>query len=131
MADPTVLQDRLGQAFAQVSQLLDICRVPSISVGVFHQAEVVFTKSIGLRVVNQAAADGKGNAPPATPETAYLIASCSKIFLACAIGILVDEGKMSWDDPIKKHVPDFNAVSDKRITQGATIRYAIYYIVQL
>lgn len=98
MADPTVLQDRLGQSFGQVPQLLDILRVPSISVGVIHQGEVIFTKSVGLRVVDQAAVDGKGNALSATPETAYLIASCSKIFLACAVGILV-EGKMSWDDP--------------------------------
>lgn len=131
MADPTVLQNRLGQAFAQVSQLLDICRVPSISVGVVHQGEVVFTKSIGQRMVDQAAVDGKGNALPATPETAYLIASCSKIFLACAVGILVDEGKMSWDDPIRKHVPDFKAVGDERISQGATIRHAMCHTTGL
>lgn len=131
MANPTILQDRLGQAFAQVSQLLDICRVPSISVGVIHQGEVVFTKSVGRRVVDQAAVDGKRNALPATPETAYLIASCSKIFLACAVGILVDEGKMSWDDPIRKHVPDFNAVGDERISQGATIRHAMCHTTGL
>lgn len=131
MADPTVLQNRLGQAFAQVSQLLDICRVPSISVGVVHRGGVVFTKSVGLRVVDQAAADGKGNALPATPETAYLIASCSKIFLACAVGILVDEGKMSWDDPIRTHVPDFNVVGDERISQGATIRHAMCHTTGL
>lgn len=131
MADPTIFQDRLDQALAQISQLLDICRVPSISVGVVHQGEVVFTKSVGLRVVDQAAVDGKGNALPATPGTAYLIASCSKIFLACAVGILVDEGKMLWDDPIRKHVPDFNAVGDERISQGATIRHAMCHTTGL
>lgn len=61
---------------------------------------------------------------PANSDTAYLTASCSKLFLACAAGILVDEGKLGWDDPISKHVPDFNPVRDPRI-RNATIRHAL------
>lgn len=131
MADPTLLQARLNLAFSQVSELLDVCRVPSISVGVLHQGEVLFTQSSGSRVVDQTAAAGKEDALPATPDTAYLIASCSKIFLACAVGILVDEGKMSWHDPIRKHVPDLDVVGDERISQGATIRHAMCHTTGL
>lgn len=131
MDDPATLQDRLDLAFGRASDLLEICRVPSLSVGVLHRGEVVFTKSVGLRVFEQAAAGGSGNALPATPETAYLIASCSKIILACAVGILVDEGKMSWHDPIRKYVPDFNTVGDKRISEGATIRHAMCHTTGL
>lgn len=129
MPDPATLQDRLDLAFDYVAELLEICRVPSLSVGVLHQGEVVFTKSVGLRVVDQAVGGGKGDSLPAT--TAYLIASCSKIILACAVGILADEGKMSWHDPIRKHVPDFSAVGDKRISQGATIRHAMCHTTGL
>lgn len=131
MTDPAPLRDRLDLAFSRVSDLLKIFRVPSLSVGVLHRAEVVFTKSVGLRVVEQAAVDGNGNALPATPKTAYLIASCSKIILACAVGILVDEGKMSWHDPIRKHVPDFNPVGDERISQVATIRHIMCHTTGL
>lgn len=131
MPDPATLRNRLDLAFDHVGELLGICRVPSLSVGVLHQGEVVFTKSVGLRVVDQAAGAGRGNSLPATPETAYLIASCSKIILACAVGILVDEGKMSWNDPIRKHVPDFSAVGDERISQGATIRHAMCHTTGL
>lgn len=125
MADLMNIQKCLDLAFGHVSELLGICRVPSISVGVLHQGEVVFAKSVGSRVIDQTAEGTKGTALPATPETAYLIASCSKIILACAVGILVDEGKMSWDNPIRRHVPDFNVVGDERISQGAAIRHAM------
>lgn len=69
MTNPAILQDRLDLAFGHVSELSDICRVPSISVGILHQGEVVFTKSVGARVVDQAVGGGKGNTLPATPET--------------------------------------------------------------
>lgn len=131
MPDSATLYDRLDLAFDHVAELLEICRVPSLSVGVLHQGEVVLTKSVGLRVVDHAVGGGEGNSLPATPETAYLIASCSKITLACAVGILADEGKMSWDDPIRKHVPDFSAVGDERISQGATIRHAMCHTTGL
>lgn len=94
MAGPASLQDRLDLAFDHVSKLLDIYRVPSISMGVLHEGKVVFTKSVGARVLDQAIGGEADDELPATPQTAYLIASCSKIILACAVGILVDEGKM-------------------------------------
>lgn len=131
MADLMTIQKRLDLAFDHFSELLEICRVPSISVGVLHQGKVVFAKSVGSRVIDQTAEGTKRITLPATPETAYLIASCSKIILACAVGILVDEGKMSWHDPIRKHVPDFNVTGDERISQGSTIRHAMCHTTGL
>lgn len=116
------LVDRLDQA-KEIYALTGICGVASISVGVLHQGKQVYEYSTGLRDVE--------NNLQATPETSYLLASCSKGFLSSAIGILVDEGKLSWDDLISKHIPDFNPVGDPRIRAEATIRSALSHTVGL
>ncbi|KAH6964591.1 beta-lactamase/transpeptidase-like protein [Fusarium avenaceum] len=113
---------RLDQA-KEIDALTGICGVASISVGVLHQGKQVYKYSTGLRDVE--------NNLQATQETSYLLASCSKGFLSSAIGILVDEGKLSWDDPISKHIPDFNPVGDPRIRAEATIRSALSHTVGL
>ena len=43
-----------------------------------------------------------------TPDTIFPLASCTKAFTTTAMAMLVDEGKMSWDDPVRKHVPYFH-----------------------
>ncbi|RYP70452.1 hypothetical protein DL769_004962 [Monosporascus sp. CRB-8-3] len=60
-----------------------------------------------------------------------MLGSCSKMFLAAAVGILVEDGAMSWDDPIKRHVPDFDPVGDSEIGRNATIRDALSHTTGL
>ena len=60
---------------------------PVISLRVLHRTKVVFTKSDGQRDVTTGL--------PASPDTAYAITSLSTMFVACAVGILVDEGRMA------------------------------------
>ncbi|KAF5005502.1 hypothetical protein FDECE_8080 [Fusarium decemcellulare] len=85
------MNERLEKAFKEVNELLEICGVASISIGVLHEGDTLFTRSVGLRNVEEDL--------PATPETTYLLASCSKSFLSAATGILVNEGKVAWNDP--------------------------------
>ena len=61
--------------------------------------EVVYLKGHGVRAL-----DGKDSI---TPDTLFPLASCSKAFTTTAMAMLVDDGKMSWDDPVRKHVPFF------------------------
>ena len=44
---------------------------------------------------------------PMKPDTVFRIASMTKPITAVAIMILQDEGKLSVDDPVEKHLPDF------------------------
>ncbi|CAF3526023.1 unnamed protein product [Fusarium graminearum] len=116
------LVDRLDQAKV-IDALSGICGVASISVGVLHHGKQIHEYSTGLRDVEEGLlADSK---------TSYLLASCSKGFLSTAIGILVDEGKLSFDDLISKHIPDFKPVGDPRIGSEATIRSALSHTVGL
>lgn len=50
-----------------------------------------------------------------------MIGSCSKMFLAAALGILADEGKIKWSDPVQKYLPDFNPAEDPQIGKKADI----------
>ncbi|KAL2865869.1 serine hydrolase domain-containing protein [Aspergillus lucknowensis] len=106
-------QQRLQSCLPQIHEIHSICQTPSITFGVVHNGEVIFKHSIGHRDAQQTL--------PANDETIYMIGSCSKMFTSAAVGILVDEGKLSWTDPIRKYVPEFDPVDDPRIGQEADI----------
>ncbi|MCC7392257.1 beta-lactamase family protein [Candidatus Sumerlaeota bacterium] len=71
---------------------------PGCSVLVIDRGKVIFEKSYGV-------ANLEDNIP-ATPETNYRIASVSKQFTAMATLILVDKGRISLDDSIRKFLPE-------------------------
>jgi len=54
-------------------------------------------------------------------ETVFAIGSTTKAFTSLAVGILVDEGKLAWDDPVRKHLPWFK-LADPWVTEHVTIR---------
>ncbi|KAL4925051.1 serine hydrolase domain-containing protein [Aspergillus undulatus] len=107
------LRQRLEGSLDQIHQIQEICQTPSITFGVVHEGQVVLKRSIGHRDVNQQI--------PADDKTIYMIGSCSKMFTSAAIGILVDEGKINWTDPVQKYIPEFNPVGDPRIGKEADI----------
>src|SRR5579871_234328 len=57
-------------------------------------------------------------------NTLFQIGSTTKAFTAAAVGVLVDRGALTWDDPISNHVPDFQ-LSDPWLTRNVTIRDAL------
>jgi CubicO group peptidase (beta-lactamase class C family) len=73
--------------------------VPGMSVGIVKDGKVVFAKGYGVAT--------QGTATPVDEKTLYAIASNSKAFTSAIIGMLVQEGKLSWDDKVKDHLPYF------------------------
>lgn len=57
---------------------------------------------------------------PVQPETSFVIGSCTKAFTAVALGILVDEGRLAWDTPLRQYLPQFR-MFDKFATERITI----------
>jgi len=60
-----------------------------------------------------------GGDDPVSPDTLFAIASATKAFTCTAIAMLVEEGKMAWDDPVRKHLPWFrlpDPVADANVT---------------
>ena len=81
--------------------LMDEFNVPGMAVAIVKEGKVLAVETFGVRApADSASAD---NAP--TPDTMYYIASITKTYLATVICALADEGKLSLDDPVEKHLP--------------------------
>lgn len=72
---------------------------PGLAVGIVKDGALIWSKGYGK--LDLAKAD------PVTPNSVFYCASISKAFTACAVGLLVDEGKLAWNDPVRKHMPEF------------------------
>jgi len=74
------------------------------------------------KVVMRSGYGKKSKAQPEAPneETLFAIASLSKAFSVAAIAVLVEEGKLAWDDPVKKHLPEFK-LHDPYVTENITV----------
>ena len=88
-------------------------KVPGIAVTVVRDGKVIATKGYGVRRL--------GSPERVDENTMFDIASLSKSFTAAAIATLVDEGKMRWDDPVRRYLP-YAEFSDPYRTANVTIR---------
>lgn len=98
---------------AWVARTRDRFEVPGIAIAIVKDGKVVLAKGYGTRNL---AKPGDVDA-----HTLFGIASNTKAFTAAAIAILVDEGKLSWDDPVQKYLPQFQ-LADPYVTREVTIR---------
>ncbi len=89
---------------AWMAQTLKDWNVPGIGVGIVVGDQLVFAKGYGYR--------DYGQKLPFTPNTLYQIASNSKLFTAVAAGLLVEEGKLTWDKPVRESVPSIQFSND-------------------
>jgi CubicO group peptidase (beta-lactamase class C family) len=98
---------------AWVARSMRTFDVPGMSVGIVKDGKLVFAKGYGVRKL--------GSPEKVDENTLFGIASNTKAFTAAALAILVDEGKISWDDPVIKYLPSFH-LYDPYMTQQITIR---------
>lgn len=96
--------------------------IPGMAVGIVKDGEVVYAKGFGVKQL--------GKIDKVDANTIFSIASVSKNITAAALGILVDRGKIDWDDKIVKHIPWFQ-LNDPWVTQEVTIRDALTHRVGL
>ena len=96
-----------------VNRTMKAFDVPGIAIAVVKDGQVIAARGFGVRKLGEPAkVDGK---------TLFEIASNSKAFTAAALAMLVDEGKLKWDDPVVKHLPDFQ-MYDAYVTREMTVR---------
>lgn len=96
-----------------VDRILKDWNVPGCGIGIVYKNKLVFAKGYGYRDLAKKL--------PVTPNTLFQIASNSKLFTATAIGLLVEEGKLEWDKPIKNYVPQIQFYNDE-LNNNVTIR---------
>lgn len=97
-------------------------KIPGMAVGIVKDGKVIYTKGFGEKRL--------GSGERVDANTIFSIASVSKNITAAALGILVDEGKINWDDKITTHIPWFQ-LKDPWVTQEMTIRDALTHRVGL
>jgi CubicO group peptidase (beta-lactamase class C family) len=98
---------------AFVARTLREFEVPGLALAVVKDGRPLLLKGYGVRRL--------GTPAPVTAHTLFGIASNTKAFTAAALAMLVDEGKLSWDDPVTKHLPAFQ-LYDPYVTRELTVR---------
>jgi CubicO group peptidase (beta-lactamase class C family) len=98
---------------ADVNRVLKTFDVPGIAIAIVKDGKVLAAKGYGVRKL--------GDPAPVTGRTLFEVASNSKAFTAAALAMLVDEGKLKWDDPVTRHLPGFQ-MYDSYVTGAMTVR---------
>lgn len=104
------------------TQMVKDWDVPGMSVAVIQNGEIKLAAGYGVKE--------SGKKARVDENTVYSIASNSKAFTATIMGMLVDEGKLSWDDKVVDYVPYFK-LSDPWLTGQVKIKDLLSHRVGL
>jgi CubicO group peptidase (beta-lactamase class C family) len=105
--------DPLNGFDASIRQAVKDWNVPGLAIAVVHKGTVVFSNAYGVKRISK----------PDFVDTHTLFANASttKAFTAMAIAMLVDEGKVKWDEPVVTYYPAFR-LKDPYVTAEVTVR---------
>lgn len=98
---------------AQIDALMKAGGTPGMAVGIVEHGKLTWSKGYGVKQL--------GTQNPVDARTLFQIGSTSKAFTSAALALLVDEGKLGWDDKVIDHLPEFQ-MYDPWVTREITIR---------
>jgi CubicO group peptidase (beta-lactamase class C family) len=98
---------------ALVGRFMTAFEVPGAALAIVGAGQAPILRAYGVRTL--------GRPEPVDVHTQFAIASNSKAFLAASLAILVDEGKLGWDDPVVRFLPEFE-MYDPAVTAMMTVR---------
>lgn len=115
---PQVLRAQLDpQVAAKIEALAEKVRtewnVPGLAVAVVSSDMSVWSQGFGTRRL--------GQTDPVDADTLFAIASNTKAFVTASLAVLVEQGKLRWDDPVADYLPELK-LSDPVATQQLTVR---------
>ncbi len=87
--------------------------IPGLAIGIVADGQIIYSKGFGVR--------DKEKQLPAQTDTLFPIGSCTKAFTAFAIGSLIEEGLLEWDQRMIDILPEFR-LWDQYATQNLTVR---------
>jgi CubicO group peptidase (beta-lactamase class C family) len=103
----------IAQTEEQVLSALEKFHTPGLALGIVHKGETLLLKGYGARQLSP-------NKQNVDAQTYFRLASTSKAFTAAALGVLVDQKKISWQDKVIQHLPEFQ-MQDAWVTREFTI----------
>ncbi len=107
------LAKRLGVLCEKLERKRVEQHIPGMSIAVVKDGQIVLARGFGLRDMDAGAA--------ADEKTVYAIGSQTKAFTCMLVSMLADEGRLSWDAPVRQYVPGF-ALFDKAADAEVKIR---------
>lgn len=102
-----------GPVDAAIDEILDRYHLPGLAVGIVQGGTIVYQRTSGSRL--------SAGVEAIDADTLFKIASNSKAMTAAVLARLVDAGKLKWDDPVIKYLPDFR-MYDPWVTRELQVR---------
>ena len=87
--------------------------VPGFAIAVVRNDSIIHARGFGVRQL--------GRPEPVDEHTLFAIVSTTKAMTTAALGMLVDEDRLDWDDRVVEYLPDFE-LSDPYLTHHLTVR---------
>lgn len=117
-----IAQPRAEDLTRYIEEVRQQWDVPGLAVGIVYKGEVLLSEGFGTLET--------GEDEPVDGQTMFAIASNTKAFISAAIGMLVEEGRLDWDDPVRKYLPYF-ALYDPYVSENTTVRDLLCHRVGL
>ena len=101
-----------GRLPGYITSIMKDWQVPGLAIAIVHNNTIEFMSGFGVLK--------HGENVPVDKDTIFAIGSCSKAFTATALGLLVDEGKITWQDKVHTFFPDLK-LPDECMTKMLTV----------
>lgn len=98
------------ESYAQKS--MDDWHVPGMAIAIVQGDKIIYAQGFGVKKI--------GGKDPITPSTIFQIGSTTKAFTSALMAMMVDEGKVKWDDKVVDLLPEFQ-MYDPWVTREFTI----------
>jgi CubicO group peptidase (beta-lactamase class C family) len=106
-------RDALDGFDVTARSFLDTFGTPGVGIGVVRPGKPDFVRGYGVRTL--------GRPQPIDGDTLFAVASNTKAMTTAGLAVLVDQGKLNWDDLVTKHLPEFQ-MYDPETTRLMTVR---------
>jgi beta-lactamase class C len=116
------LSQALSEYDSFITRAIENGLAPGAAVVIIKDTSIVYLKGFGLKDTR--------TKEPVDIHSVFRIGSVSKCFASVLTGVLVEDHKLSWDDPVQRYLPDFKLKTDEH-TQNLTIRHVLSHTIGL
>src|SRR5436190_9631299 len=116
------LDEKLKEIDDYANTVMTTWKGPGMAIAVVKDDKVLMAKGYGVREL--------GKPDKVDENTLFAIASNTKAFTTASLAILVDEGKLNWNDKVSKYLPELQ-MYDPWVTNELTIRDIVSHRVAL